>query len=147
MAMTSKGKFGIALAIFGALLLAVLFFANPGFLSSPEPPAAEAAVDKDGSILKAEETAATQSAPVNGYSSAEPESVGLSPRKETTLLQRVTRKTASGERIVVLEAGDTVEVVTLRGSRIYLRTPEGETIGIPVEATDWIVQEEENPDR
>jgi hypothetical protein len=144
MVKTRKGKFGIPLAIFGALLLAFWFIAGPKFRSAPEPTADE---DTGDSVPKVEEPAVSQSAPVAGEPPAEPEAVGPPPLKTTTLLQRVSRKTESGEVVVVLEAGDKVDVVAVRGTRIYVRTPVGETIGIPVTATDWVIQEDEYIDR
>jgi hypothetical protein len=151
MARTRTGKFGIPLAIFGALLLAFLFIAGPKFRSAPapapEPTADKADEDKRGVVPKVEEPAVSQSAPVADESSAEPEAVGPPPLKKTTLLQRVSRKTPSGEVVVVLETGDKVDVVAVQGTRIYVRTPVGETIGIPVTVTDWVIQEDEDIDR
>ena len=146
MARTRKGKLGIPLAIFGALLLAFLFIAGPRFWSTAEP-ADKADEDMEASVPEVEEPAVSQSAPVAGESSAEQEAAGPPPFKKTTLLQRVSRKTPSGEMVVVLEAGDKVDVVAVRGTRIYVRTPVGETIGIPVTATDWVIQEDEDIDQ
>ena len=147
MARTRKGVFGTALVILGGLLLAVMFFIGSKSRSVIEPPADKAEMGKSDSVGKVEKPAATQPAPVDGDPTPEPEIPGRPPLKETTLLKQVTRKSESGERIVVLEVGETVEVVTVQGSRIYVRTPEGETIGIPVTATDWTTHEDENRDR
>lgn len=147
MARTRKGKFGIPLVIFGAVLLAFLFIAGPKFRSAPEPTADKSDEDRGGSVPRVEEPAVSQSAPEAGESSTEPEPVGPPLLKRTTLLQKVSRKTESGEVVVVLEAGDQVDVVAVRGTRIYVRTPVGETIGIPVGATDWVIPEDEDIDR
>lgn len=144
MARTRKGKFEIPLAIFCTVLLVFLLIAGLKFRSAPEPTADK---DMEASVPEAQEPSVGQSAPVAGESSAEPEAVGPPPLKKTTLLQRVSRKAPSGEVVVVLEAGDEVVVVAVRGTRIYVRTPVGETIGIPVTATDWVIQEDEDIDR
>ena len=147
MVRTRKGKFVIALAIFGALLLAVWFVARSEFWAGSEPTVNEIKMDKSGLVHESDESAATLPADVDGASPTEQETVGPPPLKKTTLLQRVSRRKDSGEVVIVLEAGDEVEVVALRGTRIYVRIPIGETIGIPVEATDWVIQEDEDIDR
>ena len=137
MAKKKIGVFGSSFVVLGALLMAVLFFGIPEFRSTSETIADEADGAENEAMGNAEEPEATQSAPAGSDSSATTETAKLLPGKETTLRQPIKRKTASGEFVVLFEAGETLEVVALQGSRIYLRTPEGETIGIPVGATDW----------
>jgi hypothetical protein len=147
MTKTKKGLFGIAFVLIGALLLAGLFLAGP----KSQPTAEQETVDPEGdtnvaSAREVEEPTAAQSTPTESDPPAASETAELFPGKETTLRQQIRRKTASGEYVVLFEAGEKLEVVALQGSRIYLRTPEGETIGIPLEATDWTTQEDDNPD-
>jgi hypothetical protein len=148
MAKTKKGLLGIVFVISGALLLAVYFLADrnsqPASKQETIVPDVE---DTPTTAPEVKEPAAAHSASTDVDPLSASETATLLAGKVTTLRQPIRKKTRSGEYVVLFEAGDQLEVVALQGTRIYLRTPEGETIGIPVEATDWITREDENTDQ
>ena len=148
MAKTKKGLFGIAFVIVGVLLLAVIFNADRNSQPTANQEAIVPEVDDNATTPpEVEEPAPAHSASADVAPPVVSEAATLQPGKVTTLRQPIRKKTKSGEYVVLFEAGDILEVVALQGSRIYLRTPEGETIGIPVEATDWATREDENTDQ
>jgi len=148
MAKTKKGLFGIVFVIFGALLLAVMFIADRDSQPTAKQETSLPEVDNNPTTAReAEEPEAAHTSSADVDPPPVLEAATLLSGKETTLRQPIRKKTKSGEYVVLFEAGDILEVVALQGSRIYLRTPEGETIGIPVEATDWATREDENTDQ